>query len=178
MSVWVLRTIHREGMSRLEMTNQQTLLRYPDESLAHIALKCYGLAQAVLALYMIVYTLIHLIRLPLIPILHRSLSPLSTESWNVVRIPFYWIALQCAAMYGMFSPLEGRALFAHYEKELHGGKGREHAVNRRGNFDAFGAFLDAITELEPKKVMFAAGCFQPFGALNDPLIREESCPAV
>ncbi len=145
---------------------------FGQEPVTDIALKSLALFVVGWNLYMSIYTAIQLIRLPVCPIVNRSPRMVFKELWNVVRIPFYWIAMEFAAFYGIFRPLDGRAWFAYLESALHGGKERHAALILSGKQDEWVEwFIEAITIPEQKRAFFAAFCFQPFGEADSPNIK-------
>ncbi len=63
---------HRDGTktSRIEILDLKTVngqfVRYPQEPMAMVAFKCFGLFVMVLPVYFVMYTAYHLIRLPVV----------------------------------------------------------------------------------------------------------------
>jgi hypothetical protein len=162
---------HRDGRveKRIEILRLSDGSRYSQEPLAMIAAKCFGLFAALLPCYMAVYTLFHLIRLPVATLLNLSPSTFCKQIWKIVRIPFYFIALECAALYGVFNPLEGRALFGKFESVLHDGKTRREAEQYKKESEK-GAYWSAIASIDNKSSFFAGFCMQPIGSTTDPHI--------
>jgi len=131
-----------------------------------IALKCFGLFLFVLPAYMLVYTLIHCIRLPLVPLINLSPTALLRQVWKIARIPLYFMALEFAALYGSLKPLEGRALFAKFESDLHDGKTRREAEQYQKK-SAPDLYWNALTAVENKTSLFVGFCMQPMGKTTD-----------
>lgn len=141
--------------------------RYRSEPLNEIAFKCGALFFLVLPAYFIAYTAFHLIRLPIVTLANFSLKACIEQIRTLVRIPFYWIGLEMAALIGIFKPLEGRALFGSLEKDLHDGKKFQKATD-------FNTSLKFCWEMFSKKdvpyAFFMAPCMQQWGATKDPHI--------
>ncbi len=156
--------------NRLEIVSQNDRLRYQQEPMSLIAFKCMGLFLFVLPFYMTIYTILHLIRLPVISYVHRSISLSMKQVIAIVRIPFYWLALQFSALLGIFRPLEGRAWFAHFEKRLHGGVERRDAANFYDRLDVVEECKKTLANENEPAPFYAAICFQPYGKLSSRLI--------
>ncbi len=142
--------------------------RYPQEPMAMIAFKCFGLFLIVLPIYFLIYTSVHLIRLPIVAAMNCSPTAFAKQIWTLVRIPYYWIALECAALYGIFRPLEGRALFGKLERDLHGGKNRRDAVQYLKELSPFQKLCwNTLSLKEDPQTFFVGFCMQPIGKTND-----------
>lgn len=103
---------------RLEIIDLRTGTRYRHEPMNMTACKCALLWLAV-PLYGIAFFFVHLIRTPIEAIRNRSLSVLTEGISKIVKAPFYILAMELSAIYGVFKPLEGRKHFAYYENKLH-----------------------------------------------------------
>jgi len=145
--------------------------RYPQQPLRMIAFKCFGLYLGHL-LYFLLYTAIHLIRLPVVTIVNVSPIACAKQIWKLARIPFYFIGLQFAALYAIFRPLEGGALFSDWESQLHDGKSRKSDI-RYGNDPPFMKLCwETLSLKENPQTFFMGFCLQPIGRTDDPhLIR-------
>jgi len=121
---WAYETMVRGAEEKVVIVDLATHLRYVSEPMFVIAVKCALLFSVGLPIYFLCYTVFHLIRLPVVTLANFSLKAFAKQLWKIVRIPFYFIALELASFYGVFKPLEGRALFAGLENWLHDQKGR------------------------------------------------------
>ena len=169
---------HKDGRveRRIEIMELFSGVRYLQEPMAMVAFKCLGLFLAVLPAYFIVYTLVHLIRLPLATLVNLSPTTFFKQIWKIARIPFYFIALEYAALYGAFNPMEGRALFGKYESDLHDGKTRREAEQYKKESEA-STVWDAIASIDNKTSFFIGYCMQPIGKTSDPhIISHEVLP--
>jgi hypothetical protein len=101
-------TDRRTGVSRYVILDLKTQICYLQEPLRMVAFKCLGLFLLLLPVYMLGYTAFHLIRLPFVTLANGSLKAFAKQIWAIVRIPFYSLLLEGAALYGVFKPLEGR----------------------------------------------------------------------
>src|SRR5579872_6099400 len=141
------RLTHRTEIIDLRSTPNN---RYLHEPVAMIAFKCFLLFAAKVPLYFLVYSAYQILRTPIVAILHLSSTALVKEIWAIARIPFYFIALELAALYGILKPLEGRALFNELERALHGGKGLRQTVEYQKERPPLEWCKEGFTELEPK----------------------------
>lgn len=164
---------HRDGTpeARFEIINTNTNERYLQEPQWLISVKCAALALMILPVYSFVYNALHLIRLPIATLLHLSPTILCKEIWTLVRFPLYVVGLELAAIYGIFSPLNGRAMFGRIESALHAGKTRYDAENCCDpNYEK--PFLELswqfLSEKDHAKTFFIAYCMQPIGSTTDP----------
>ncbi len=149
--------------------------RYWQEPMFVIAIKCFLLFFVGLPGYFLVYTAVHLIRLPIVTLWNGSPTALFKQIWAIVRIPFYLIGLECAALYGIFKPLDGRALFGEIESSLHDGKTvRDAAQHEKNAPPVLKMCLKMCWDTLSKKVdpyaFFIGFCMQPYGKVTDPHI--------
>ncbi len=153
---------------RLEVIDLRSQSFYPPDSMTVIACKCAALFWIGIPLYMGAYTIFHLLRLPLATI--RNLSPkvFYKELWKLVQIPFYLIALEFAALYGLFKPLEGRILIGRIENSLHDGKGRQSDCRKKEL--PLLPLMYSFIEKENKHPFYLAFCMQSLGRKGDPHI--------
>lgn len=154
---------------RLEVIDLRSQTFYLPDSMALIAFKCAALFWIGIPLYMGAYTAFHLLRLPLATIWNLSPKVFYKELWTLVRIPFYLIALEFAALYGLFKPLEGRALVGRIENSLHDGKGRQSDC-RKKELPLLLLIEQSFIEKENKHPFFLAFCMQSLGRKGDPHI--------
>ena len=164
---------HRDGELcwRFEIINLKSNKRYLQEPMWLIAAKCFTLFFAVLPVYFLLYTMAQLVRLPFASIANLSLVLFCKEIWTVIRTPFYFVALDFAALYGVFKPLEGRVLLGEIESLLHDGKGRRQSESYQKIQRPFGALCwDFLVQKELKTTQFIAFCMQPIGRTDDPHI--------
>lgn len=166
-----LRRGNGQHVRRVEILDVANETLYSQEPLNMIAFKCFGLFAFINSTYFILYTLQHFMRLVLVPIVNVSLLAIFKEAWKIVQIPFLYIGMQFASLYGIFKPLEGRALFAKFESILHDGKTRRDAEQyqkiRRTNSELA---WDALCEENPRTAFFVGFCMQPYGSTHDPHI--------
>lgn len=163
---------------RFEILELSTMTRYPQEPLNMIALKCFGLFLIVQLLYFLIYSTLHFIRLFLVPVVNLSPLAFFKEAWKIVQIPFLYIAMEFAALYGVIRPLEGRVFLGQVEQILHDGKGRRQAVQyEKTPRSYFEYFKEALFEEDPQHAFFVGFCMQPLGSTRDPhLISVEPLP--
>jgi hypothetical protein len=153
---------------RIEILELSTMTRYPQEPLIRIAVKCFGLFLIVQPLYFFIYTIVHFFRLFLVPIVNFSPFALFKEAWKIVQIPFFYTGMEFAALYGIVSPLEGRAVLNYLEQGLHDGKGRREAVQyERVERSYLEYFQEALFEEDPQHAFFVGFCMQSLGSRND-----------
>lgn len=173
---------HRDGAlsSRYEMLDvrrdpMKKATRYLHRSMHEIAVTCSTLFFIGLPLYFLVYTAFQFVRTPIVSIVNLSGKAFLKQIWAIARIPIYFIGLECAALYGICNPLEGRAFFGVLESALHDGKGRRDAIQyQKGNF-----LQSSLTELDCKTACFVGFCLQPIGKMDDPhIIIDEAHPSL
>lgn len=161
--------LNREPGRRYEILNLTTGLRYRQEPLKMIACKCFGLFF-LNPFYFAIYVTFHLVRLVIAPIANRSLELLTQQIWALVRIPFYFLSMQCAALYGTVQPLEGRAMIGRLESLLHDGKNRNQALDWVEEISLeWVASKWVATNLDG--CVFVAPCMQPIPS-GHPIIRQ------
>lgn len=154
---------------RFEILELSTGTRYSQEPLKMIATKCFGLFLLVQPVYFLFYLVMHLIRLPLVPIVNLSPFAFFKEAWKIVQIPFLFLAMEFAALYGIVRPLEGRALLGACEQILHDGKGRREALQYERTERPFFEYVkEALLGEDPQHAFFAGFCMQSLGKINDP----------
>ncbi len=148
--------------SRIQIMDLQSGDLYLHEPVSITAIKCFGLFLLVNPLYFLFYTATCLIRLPLVPIVNCSISALFKELWHIVKIPFFFIGMELAALYGVFNPLTGRAYFAKMESLLHDGKTKRQARQHVKETERAPLLEDFLAE-NPKMVPFVGVCMQSVG---------------
>ncbi len=141
--------------------------QYPQEPMVMVAAKC-GMLFIGLPFYFLAYTAVHLIRLPIVTLVNASPTAFLKQIWKLARIPFYWVGLEFAAFYGVFKPLEGRALFGDLERSLHDEKPRRQAVNYKNELSWFRVCWNTLSLKENPSTLFIGFCMQPYGALLEP----------
>lgn len=150
-------------------------IRYKHEPMKMIAVKCFLLYIAGLSLYFLAYTAIHLVRMPIVTIVHCSPQIFVEQLWALVKIPLYFLALEFAALYGIVRPLEGRALFSGIEACLHGSKKDRWTDVRMADLPSNSEILrDTLCEKENHYSLFAGVCFQSLGRTDDQRISKPS----
>jgi hypothetical protein len=160
---WANASVSLQGKEpRYEIINLETHTRYHQEPLSVIAIKCFGLFLVVLPMYFLFYTALHLARLPVVTIVNGSPTAFFKQIWHLVQLPFYFIALEFSALWGIFRPLEGRALFATVEKRLHGGKDTHSAINRKDEIRWLEQTWRALSRKENPETFYLAYCMQPY----------------
>lgn len=153
--------------TRVEILNLETQLRYGQEPMSMIAFKCFELF-CVSIFYFLGYAVFHLIRLPVATIVNLSPTVLFKELCKAVQIPFYFLAIEFAALYGIFKPLQGRAFVGAIESSFHDGKTRQQAEQyKKGSWPFWANFCEAISVKENPTALFIAFCMQPLGARAD-----------
>lgn len=162
-----------EERKRIEIIELDSSVRYPQEPLVMISCKCLGLFLVANPAYFLVYTTLQLTRLVVVPIVNCSPLAIFKEAWKIVKIPLLFIGMQFGALYGIFCPLQGRALFARCESALYN-KTRRKAEQYRKEPRPSSEFLhEAIFKEEPDRAFFIAFCMQPIGHLSDEHITHE-----
>jgi hypothetical protein len=161
-NVWVTPQDPAKG-ARIEIVHLESGNFYLHEPMQITANKCLALFLIGLPLYFFLYTTYHMIRLPLATLWNLDFPFLAKQIGNLVSIPFYWIAMEAAALYGVFYPLEGRALFAQIESSLHDGKKRsdseQYLGSRNSPVESLGESFFSTQDRPP---LFIAFCFQPY----------------
>ncbi len=159
------RTSDGTKKTRFEILNVKDRDLYLHEPTKLIALKCLALFIAGLPLYFLIYTIQSLMRLPVIALIHRSSDVLYRQMKKIASIPYYFLLLEWAALYGFSNPLEGRAKFAKIEREFHEGKTRN--VDWLLQEESFSTLCyNAIMEKEHDLTLFAGFCLQPLGSID------------
>lgn len=168
---------HTDGKitRRIEILDTRTQNRYLQEPMAMVAFKCFGLFVLVLPFYFTFYTAYHLIRLPIVTLLNLSPIAFLNQIWKISRIPIYFFALELAALYGIFYPLEGRAKFGDLESQLHDGKTRREAEQyQKRQIPPLQLGWEALSAVENRTSLFVGFCLQSVGNTADPhLIKVE-----
>lgn len=192
---------HRNGQKeqRIEIINLKTGIRYTHEPMIHTAIKCFELLIGT-PIYLMGYVGWQIMTAPLKAagtVLH-SLSKFFTPSkkhtfarfaadvfleapgcfvrafWAIVRAPFHAIAMEFAALYGVFRPLEGKVLVGKIEKSWHHPRTRRDDLFRSANPDDPSILLRALADKDFPHTFFLAYCMQPLGKLSDPhILRNE-----
>lgn len=93
--------------------------------------------------------------------------------WNIVRAPFYAIAMEFAALYGVFRPIEGRVFVSQVERKWHGVDRTKDARFQDPDLDPK-FVLKAVGDKDFDHVWFLAFCMQPYGTLTDGHIDPQS----
>ncbi len=159
----------QETAGRWEMIDLDSNLRYRSESYSAIRCNCLC-AGAVLPFYGVAYMVWHAVRSPFsaISIFFHTFEEMLTRPsfcvlanliilpvkhilwsiWKVASTPIYLLALESAALAGLFKPLEGRQYFGAIEKCWRG--------NPPFAYDFHSNYLVAA--------------FQSYGALDDPSV--------
>lgn len=176
--------------------------RYWHEPMLTTALKC-ALLIVVIPIYLFAYVAWHVIRAPIaatiVPI--RALNTflrqpskdhlrsiglalvweapknLGKSVWDIVKAPFYAIAMEFAALCGVFSPTKMRVWVGEIEKQWHGvdcRKDSRHYWNKtpKDNIQKYcrrmSNFLwEALTDPNSKNTCYLAFCMQPWGNIKD-----------
>ena len=120
------------------------------------------------SLYFSIYIGHQTVRAATVSIAHLSPTAFLKQIWAAARVPFYLICLEFAALYGAFSPLAGRALFAKVESRFHDGKGLHESVQYQKKIDILETCKNSLIDLDYPLAFFAAYCMQPFGKITDP----------
>lgn len=154
--------------TRREIIDLKNSKRYLQEPLGVIAGKCLGLFLVAFPCYTIAYTFFHVVRTPIVTVANLSLNAFGKQVWALVRIPFYFIALESAALYGTFKPLEGRALFGELESQFHDGKKRQDAIQYEKKDLTWVDLTSTLTRENEPRAFFAGFCMQPIGKTDDP----------
>jgi hypothetical protein len=162
---------HTDGKitRRIEILNTRNQNRYLQEPMAMISFKCFGLFVSIVPVYFLLYTTYHLIRLPVVTVLNLSPMAFFNQIWKIARIPIYFFALELAALYGVFCPLEGRAWFGYLESQLHNGKTRREAEQyQKRQIPPLQLGWESLLAVESRTSLFVAFCMQSIGNTADP----------
>jgi len=96
------------------------------------------------------------------------LNKIKNNLWNVVRAPFFGIAVQFMALYGIVNPYEGRKWEAKIEHEW------QHRVSWRQDWrmmdtpESEGMWTALFKDIQKAQCCYLAHCFQVRGKLSDP----------
>lgn len=156
------------GKKRYEIIDRSTGERYRQEPITMIAFKCFLLSLAT-PYYLSGYMAFHLARIPFAIISERSLKTLLPSIKAVVKAPFYAIAFEFAALYGIFKPLEGRALLSKIELRWHE-KTRKQNVALLNQTDSE-ILWNGLTQTDYPYVLHLAPCMQSLGSIHDEGIK-------
>lgn len=169
---------HGKEKRKIQILDSRSGMLYMQEPMAITAFKCFLLTFAV-PFYFVGYTLLHLLRLPLVTLCNCSPVAFFKQLWKIVKIPFHWIGMQFAALYGIFKPLEGRAVFGKVEKSLHDGKSRLEAVGYwKIRFSCSKFFWMTLLNRQITHSLFIGFCMQSLAKIPDRRItRVELLPA-
>lgn len=163
---WANAKVSFKNRERYEIVHLKSNTRYLQEPMKLVAFKCFELFLVGLPLYFLCYAAFHLVRLPVVTLLNGSPKAFLKQIWTLVRIPFYWISLMFAALYGAFNPLEGRALFGALENSLHG-KDRRSSVTYKSEFECLNQTWASLSTVEDEQTFYIGICMQPYGKTND-----------
>lgn len=190
---------HRNGAkeTRFEIIDLKTQNRYSHENMSITAVKCFELVIGI-PFYLATYIGWNIIRIPLVALgtilvsLGRLIAHpnkvqcvqllkdiawtapkrIVEDIWTVVRAPFFAIAMEFAAIYGIFKPVEGRKMIGQIERPWHQ-YSRKHDVRYVDpNQDPL-FLLKALADKDFDRTFYLAECMQPYGNLNDPHILKE-----
>jgi hypothetical protein len=142
--------------------------RYLHEPMSMIAFKCFALFLVGLPIYFLVYAAYQFIRTPIVTLVNLSPIAFLKQIWNIGRIPIYFVGLEYAAFYGIFNPLEGRALFGRIEGAFHEKGLHESLQHRKDDPTLKELCIDSMITLEYPYATFAGVCMQPIGKTDDP----------
>ncbi len=159
---------HKDGRleERIEIVHLETHNRFLHESMARTACKCLGIALFTF-IYLTGYIVFHLIRIPLIAC--KKTEEIGNGIRTVARAFFYAIALEFAAIYGIFKPLVGREALGHIERNWHGKKLRDDLGFAELTLKSI--FQGAFCDPEFPFTLFLAPCMQPRGKTTDPHVE-------
>ena len=166
-----LEVCYRSGMERYEILDLSSNLRYYQEPTRVTAFKCFELFIGT-PFYFMGYTALHFVRLFTVPIANLSIGAFFKELWGIVKIPFLFLGMQFAALYGIFRPLSGRVLFGKLEGMLHAGKTRRDQENldKKERRSVAEVAHDLFVAEKSKKTSFIGFCMQPLGKKEEPHI--------
>lgn len=100
-------------------------------------------------------------------------NTLSGGLWSVVRVPFYAVALQVAALYTIFCPYDGRQIVADVERAWHYPCTVDDDISFERNCTLDWG-LDTMRNFFNNKVHFLFFCFQPSGSWADDVDEDDS----
>lgn len=192
---WQIGKIFKDGskIGHYEVIDIRSNKRYRNEEWSLISTKC-GLLFCGTMLFSAIRITCSVVKLPFnvlsIPIeeavylvrgktcLSRCLKNIPTRLitgtlnniWNIVRIPFYSVALQISALIGVFCPFEGRKYYSNIEKSLNHGVTRKNDLFRlydKGIYSPVKLALKSLIDTENTYPYYLAYCFQSFGNTKD-----------
>jgi hypothetical protein len=158
------------GNMRYEIFNRETLLRYQHEPVRMIAFKCAMLVIGI-PFYLFAYSLFHIVRVPFCIVNELSFRTVPYSIWAIVKAPFYAIAFEFACLYGIFKPLEGRALISKVESDWHEKTRKDAIIFLKDSLE--NVIWNALTHTHYQHTYFLAFCMQTRGPINDQLIYNE-----
>jgi hypothetical protein len=155
---------------RFEIVHLESGKRYLHENVSTIAAKCALLALGIIG-YFALYLSFHLLRMTVTTIKDPSINTFLEGVRNVIRAPFYILGMEFGALYGIFNPLEGRAVLASCERLLHERSHREDACLDT-EFNDCSSLWDALSRPDYSATFYVAPCMQSYGAVEDPHIQK------
>ncbi len=173
-----------------DQVDPNTGLRYWHEPMCATALKC-ALLLVFIPIYLSIYVAWHVIRAPIVAtvlslraadafirnpskdhlqslglaLIWEAPKSICKSIWYIVRAPFYAIAMEFAALYGVFCPTKARVWVGNVERQWHE---VDLKSDIRYSRDSARPFLwNALTNPDSKNTFYAAFCMQPWGGIND-----------
>lgn len=107
------------------------------------------------------------------PLKERGIEMLQTLGnglFEVVKAPFFGLAAEIAAIYGIFRPLPGRAIIARIEYGWQLGISYKNDCRDRLCFDQPNCWQAFLNDVTGDRAFYVARCFQVRGNVNDPRI--------
>lgn len=192
-------TLGRDGYTRLETFDEKRGDRYVHEPMRMIAFKCVLLVLFT-PVYLIGYLGFQFLRTPLTSgfvicqSLYRTgknpslpqMKQLGKDCfltapacfvrgmWAIVKAPFYAMALQGAALYGVFSPLEGRVWIGFLERNWHGTKGHRDDFSYLLKTSSLSrSTACSLLDKNFSHTLYLAFCMQSLGKIEDSYLIEK-----
>jgi hypothetical protein len=179
--------------SRIEIINCKTRMRYVHDEREVISCKAAMIATVGLPAYTLanvafnVFRLVTLVLADISRAIARFFSGSLVDSlalfyeiplsigvvfWALIKATFCAPAMLGAAIFSVFSPLEGRVLLGDVERYWRGTTRKDHFCE--ANTDIAERTADFFTNRDSPYAFFLAYCFQPWGSLDDANVVQDS----
>jgi hypothetical protein len=155
--------------SRIEIIDFKTNTRYRHESMCTIAFKC-----VLIALFLPSYTIanmtFHLVRTISLSLFNLLEAPqiFLRGSYDILKAPCFALAMECAAIFGICYPIQGRVYVGTIERAWKEGSDPKHDILHLKNKDRQLEMLKKLlTDPRSEGTHYLVHCFQPVGGQFD-----------